>query len=223
MNPQEKLRPETTLFYDVDTQRDFMLAGGALYVSGSETILPALKRMTELARRHNIRRVCSMDRHFPQDRELTRNGGPWQDHCMDGTAGQRKVDETAVSDPYPLPAHEIGGEELETALRHRGELIIEKRDVDVIAGNTNARALLSRLAREYEHIVVYGVYTDVCVDHAVNALLEAGKIPYVVVDAIHEIDPGNAAAARSRWSRHGVKTITQRELAGLLDAGLLDD
>ncbi len=217
MNSQEKLRPERTLFYDVDTQRDFMLPGGALYASGSETILPALKRMTELARRHKIRRICSMDRHFPQDRELARNGGPWPDHCMDGTAGQRKVDETAVLDPHPLPAQAIRGEELEAALRHRGELIIEKQDVDVIAGNANARALLSRLAREYDHIVIYGVYTDVCVDHAVNALLEAGKIPYVVVDAIHEIDPGNAAAARSRWSRRGVKTITQRELAGLLD------
>ncbi len=201
MNSQEKLRPETTLFYDVDTQCDFMLPGGALYVSGSETILPALKRMTELARRHKIRRVCSMDRHFPQDRELARNGGPWPDHCMDGTAGQRKVDETAVPDPHPLPAHPIRDEELEGALRHRGELIIEKQDVDVIAGNANARALLSRLAREYDHIVIYGVYTDVCVDHAVNALLEAGKIPYVVIDAIHEIDPGNAAAARVAMER----------------------
>jgi nicotinamidase/pyrazinamidase len=217
MNSEEKLRPETTLFYDVDTQRDFMLPGGALYVSGSETILPALKRMTELARRRKIRRICSMDRHFPHDRELTRNGGAWPDHCMDGTAGQRKVDQTTVSDPHPLPAHEIGGEELETALRHRGELIIEKQDVDVIAGNANARAVLSRLARDYDHIVIYGVYTDVCVDHAVNALLEAGKIPYVIIDAIHEIDPGNAAAARARWSRRGVRTISQRELADLLD------
>jgi nicotinamidase/pyrazinamidase len=217
VNSQQKLRPGRTLFYDVDTQRDFMLPGGALYVAGSEKLLPALKRMTALARRRNIRRVCSMDRHFPPDRELARNGGPWPDHCMDGTPGQRKVDETEVANSHSLPTRAIGGEELESALRHRGDLIIEKQDVDVIVGNPNARSLLSRLAREYDHIVIYGVYTDVCVDHAVNALLEAGQVPYVVVDAIHEIDPVNAAAVKARWSQRGVKMITHRELEDLVD------
>jgi nicotinamidase/pyrazinamidase len=217
MNSPKKFRAEKTLFYDVDTQRDFMLPGGALYAPGSEKILPVLRQLTELARRRKIRRLCSMDRHFPGDHELARNGGPWPDHCMDGTPGQRKVDETTVSDPRHLPAHEVGAMELETALRHRGDLIIEKQDVDVVAGNANARSLLSRLAREYDQIVIYGVYTDVCVDHAVNALLEHGKAPYVVIDAIHEIDSGNAAAARERWIKRGVKTITRADLETLLD------
>jgi nicotinamidase/pyrazinamidase len=217
MSSPKKLRPEKTLFYDVDTQRDFMLPDGALYVSGSERILPALKQMTELARRRKIKRLCSMDRHFPGDHELARNGGRWPDHCMDGTPGQRKVDETAASDPYHLPAHEVGAAQLHSALQHRGELIIEKQDVDVVAGNANARTLLSRLAREYDNIVIYGVFTDVCVDFAVNALLEHGKRPYVVIDAIHEISPANGAAARKRWLRRGVKTTTHDELASLLD------
>ncbi len=217
MNSPEKLRPERTLFYDVDTQRDFMLPGGALYVPGSEKILPALKHLTELARRRKIRRICSTDRHFPGDRELARNGGKWPDHCMDGTAGQRKVEETATSNPHPLPAHRVDDEQLAKALRHGGELIIEKQDVDVIAGNANARALLARLAADYDHVVIYGVYTDVCVDYAVNALLEHGRIPYVVVDAIHEIDPGDAAGVRERWRRRGVKTVTREQLEALLD------
>ncbi len=218
MSHQNKLQPERTLFYDVDTQRDFILPGGALYVPGAEQIRPALKRVTELARRLGIRRICSMCRHFPGDRELLRNGGQWPDHCMDGTPGQRKVEETEVIDPYYLPAHEIGAAQLETALRHRGELVIEKQDVDVVAGNANARALLARLAHEYDHIVIYGVTTDVCVDNAVNAFLEQGRIPHVVIDAIHEIDPINAAAARARWSNAGAKTITCAELEDLLDS-----
>src|SRR5271169_4226712 len=116
MGAQKKLQPERTLFYDVDTQRDFILPGGALYVPGAEQILPVLKRVTELARHHGIRRICSMCRHFPGDRELLRNGGRWPDHCLDGTLGQRKVEETAVIDPYYLAAHTFGADELETAL-----------------------------------------------------------------------------------------------------------
>jgi len=217
MNSQEKMRPERTLFYDVDTQRDFMLPGGALYVPGSEKILPALKHLTELARRRKIRRICSMDRHFPGDRELARNGGQWPDHCMDGTPGQLKVEETAISNPHPLPAHKVDDQRLGAALQHGGEVVIEKQDVDVIAGNANARALLSRLVERHDNRVVYGVYTDVCVDYAVNALLEHGRTPYIVIDAIHEIDPANAAAALERWRRRGVKTVSRAELDVLLD------
>jgi nicotinamidase/pyrazinamidase len=217
MNSQKKLRPEKTLFYDVDTQHDFMHKGGALHVAGSEKILPALKHVTGLARRYKIRRICSMDRHFPGDRELVRNGGPWPDHCMDGTPGQRKVEETAVSNPHALPGRRVDEKRLQDALAHEGELIIEKQDVDVIAGNANARPLLSYLAARYDNVVVYGVYTDVCIDHAVNALLEHGRIPYVVIDAIHEIDHANSVAAQRRWRERGVKTITRFELEVLLD------
>jgi nicotinamidase/pyrazinamidase len=217
MDSPRKLKPERTLFYDVDTQRDFMLPGGALYVPGSERILSALERITELARRHHIRRICSTDRHFPGDRELARNGGKWPDHCMDGTPGQRKVEQTSPSNPHHLPAHEVDAEQLEAAITHRGEIVIEKQDVNVVVGNANARSLLSRLAQEYQDIVIYGVYTDVCVDYAVNAVLEHGKVPCVVSDAIYHIDPNDAAAARERWSKRGVRTITLRDLEQLLD------
>ncbi|SRR5581483_1870029 len=217
MSSQVKLRPERTLFYDVDTQRDFMLAGGALHVPGSEKILPALRQLTQTAQRRNIRRLCSVDRHFKGDRELSRNGGPWPDHCMDGTPGQQKVSETALTNPCAIPSSRIDDRQLDEAVQSGRELVIEKQDVNVIAGNANSRSLLARLARQYDNIVVYGVYTDVCVDYAVEALLEQGKTPYVVVDAIHDIDPDKAAAARQRWSRRGVKTVTLQQLEDLLD------
>jgi nicotinamidase/pyrazinamidase len=216
-NAPKKFRPEKTLFYDVDTQHDFMHEGGALYVPGSEKILPALERLTHLAHRYRIRRICSVDRHFPDDSELARNGGQWPDHCMDGTPGQRKVKETDLANPHPLPAHRVDDQRLQTALAHGGELIIEKQDVDVLAGNANARLLLSSLVVEYEHVVVYGVYTDVCIDHAVNAVLEHGRIPYVVIDAIHEIDHANAVAALNRWRTRGVMTVTHLELEALFE------
>ena len=61
------MRPESTIFYDVDTQRDFLLPGGALYVSGADRIIPALAALTTMARENHIRIVCSVDRHFPDD------------------------------------------------------------------------------------------------------------------------------------------------------------
>ena len=86
-----------------------------------------------------------------------------------------------------------------------------------IAAKSGAKVVLTENPLEAVR-GAHGVYTDVCVDHAVNALLEHGRIPYVVIDAIHEIDPANAAAARERWSHLGVRTITCGELEESLDS-----
>jgi nicotinamidase/pyrazinamidase len=205
------MKPETTLFYDVDTQRDFILPGGKLYAPGAEAIIPALAEITGLARANSIRIVCSMDRHFPGDRELKRNGGRYDDHCMDGTDGQKKIDETAPKDPLYIPNRELSALEIEAALEHQGEVIFEKQEFDVFIGNRHARAILRVLLRPYADIVVYGVFTEVCVDHAVMGLAGLGPQVHVVVDAIADIG-GDADAIRAKWRGAGVDFITLAQL-----------
>ncbi|MBN2459099.1 cysteine hydrolase [Candidatus Woesearchaeota archaeon] len=82
------------IFYDVDTQRDFMHTNGALYVPGSGKIESNLEELTNFARIERIPIWGSMDRHFENDPELKRNGGPFPDHCMNGATGQKLVAET---------------------------------------------------------------------------------------------------------------------------------
>ena len=43
-----------TLFWDVDTQFDFMHADGKLYVPDAEQIIPRLKQLTDHAHRAGI-------------------------------------------------------------------------------------------------------------------------------------------------------------------------
>src|SRR5437870_1157581 len=80
----------TTVFYDGDTQRDFLEPDGALYVPAAAPIIPNLARLTRLARAGTprIRVIGTVCRHFPGDAELTPNGGPYPPHCMDGTRGR---------------------------------------------------------------------------------------------------------------------------------------
>ncbi len=43
-----------TVFFDVDTQIDFMFPAGALYVPGAETILGTVAKLNHHAARHRI-------------------------------------------------------------------------------------------------------------------------------------------------------------------------
>ncbi len=90
------------VFYDVDTQNDFMNKEGALYVPGAEGIKPNLEKLTKYARENRIAVVGSVDKHFgteeykSRESELQRWGGPFPNHCMSGAYGQYKIPETIV-------------------------------------------------------------------------------------------------------------------------------
>jgi len=71
----------STVFFDVDTQLDFLLPAGALYAPGAERIIPTIARLNRWAGEHSIAVVSTMDAHAENDPEFAR----WRPHCVVGT------------------------------------------------------------------------------------------------------------------------------------------
>ena len=69
------------IFWDVDTQVDFMLPGGKLYVPGAEKLLPNLKLLTDAARRNEVSllgRVCTRAERRRVQTLATLPARPWR-------------------------------------------------------------------------------------------------------------------------------------------------
>lgn len=205
----------STVFWDVDTQVDFMKSSGKLYVPGSEEIIPVLERLTRYAHDHDIRIVASADDHVPGHRELS-STPDWRetfpDHCMRGSPGQRKIAETAlrnplVIEPEPKPAKQLADQ----VRKHDGDILFHKHWFDVFT-NPNLLPVLDALAPSA--IVLYGVALDVCDKYAIEGLLRnRPAIPLTLVtDAVRPIDAAAGAGLVEDWRRRGVRLATSAEV-----------
>jgi nicotinamidase/pyrazinamidase len=191
-------------FLDTDTQFDFMLPSGALYVPGAEKLIPNLKRLTSVAALRGVPVIASVDAHFENDPEF----GQWPPHCVLGTPGQEKIPETRWDDAVVVPNHPQRVE-----LRPGAQIVLEKRIYSVF-DNVNADVILEKLsAREF---VAYGVATDYCVKAAVLGLLERGYAVRVVTDAVKGITPEAERQALDEMCAAGAKLTTTDEVVASL-------
>ncbi len=201
----------TQIFWDVDTQHDFIAADGLLAVPGAEAITPALARLTQYAHDHHVRIVATADDHDLGHAEISEHPDwrtTYPPHCMRGTPGQKKVPETTLR--TPLIVHAVPHDEARLGAQvrsHHGDILLLKPGTDVFRSNPNATTVLAALAPR--RVVVYGVATDVCVVAAVDGL--ARRLPgaelVVVGDAVRALDPARGQLLLDEWAARGI-TIT---------------
>jgi nicotinamidase/pyrazinamidase len=173
-----------TVFFDVDTQLDFLVPAGALYVPGAERILPALARLNRHAKERAIPLISTVDAHSETDPEFQ----TWPPHCVLGAQGQRK------------PAELL-----------QGQLLLEKQSLDCFTVPKLA-GMLSEIGAG--RAVVYGVVTEICVRYAAWGLLDLGYRVEWVTDACCSLSPSAGQETFTAFTaRGGVLTTLDRVLA----------
>jgi nicotinamidase/pyrazinamidase len=203
------------VFWDVDTQQDFIRADGRLPVPGGEALAPVLGALTDFAHEHRVQVVAPAVAHEPGDPEISDRPDlrtTFPPHCIRGTPGQLKIPETALRDPLVIePDLQDPGALAHRILGHRGNIQLHKRAMDVFS-NLNVPALLRAL--EPEAIVLYGVATDHSVRYAVEGLprhLSRTRI-FLVADAVGALDPAEGARLLSEWERGGIRVVSSAQV-----------
>jgi nicotinamidase/pyrazinamidase len=191
-----------TVFFDIDTQIDFLYPAGALYVPEAEKLLPVLAQLNRYAAAHSIPVVSTMDAHAEDDPEFR----DWPAHCVAGTPGQQKPAGTLLEKRVVIPT--APGEH---ALEGAEQIILEKQALDLFT-NPNLPGLLERL--NANRCVVYGVVTEHCVRCAVMGLLRTGKGVELVTDAIQSLDADAAHRTLEEFTAAGGRLTTVAEVCG---------
>lgn len=209
-----------TIFFDVDTQNDFMNADGALYVPDAESLKPILKKLTQFALKNDILIHGSVDSHSESDAEFIPNGGPFPFHCMVNSKGQKKIPETLTGKETFIGSGIPGGLVAEDwgwtcgGMGTGDHLMFEKQTYDVMTSRSlqSARKTAERHGVDDSHItaIVYGVATDYCVKAAALGLRSFGMRVCVVEDAIKEITPEGREEAFAEFRKAGIELVSSK-------------
>ena len=189
-----------TVFFDVDTQIDFLYPAGALYVPGGETIVDRVAELNRYAAAHGIVVVSDMDAHAEDDPEFK----TWPPHCVVETAGQQKPAATLLDKRVAVP-----NAPCKLKLEGVEQVLLEKQTLDCFT-NVNLPNLLERLAAE--RYVVYGVVTEICVKCAAWGLLKTGKRVELVTDAVRSLDESPAKQMMAEFTAAGGVLTTVAEV-----------
>jgi nicotinamidase/pyrazinamidase len=207
------------IFWEVDTQVDFIDPQGKLYVPGAEKLLPNLKSLTDAARDGRVFLVSDACVHNPDDEEFQR----FPPHCVRGTPGAEIVPEALAQTFFRIPNR--AGAKIPPDLSKVQQVILEKQTLDVF-DNPNTESILQSLqhfTRPDAEFFVFGVVTEHCVRFAAKGLLERKHKVSLVTDAIETLNPADGQKTIDELVALGAGLVRTEKALGRLDESLAEE
>lgn len=202
--PRVRTRRKQILI-DIDTQKDFLLAGGKACIGNHRRVLAHIRRVMAWARSTNIPIISTAEVH------PNHNGQGQHSYCLDGTDGQKKIRYTLFNNRLTFAAD--GNTDLpRDMLRRYRQVILHKRCVDPFDEPRIDRLLSEVKANEF---ILIGTSLEGAIEAAALGLLQRGKKVTVVLDAVGSHNKREAKLATRKMETKGAKFIETRKLAGV--------
>ncbi len=193
------------ILLDIDTQKDFLLAGGKACIGNHRRVLARIRRVMAWARSRNVPIISTAEVHH------NHNGESQTGYCIDGTDGQKKIRYTLFNNRVSFAAD--GNTDLSRdMLRRYKQVILHKRCVDPFDEPRIDRLLSEVRANEF---IIIGISLEGAVSAAALGLLQRGKQVTVVIDAVGSHNKREAKLALRKMETKGAKLIETKRLAGV--------
>lgn len=194
------------IFFDIDTQHDFMDAAGALAVPDAEAIKPQIERLLLAASQQRLATISSRCAHEPGDAEFE----IFPPHCLEGTPGAERICPALPA----LPRTEITVDAAPDAAAtvEAGHHYVVKKKVYDLFSNAWLNDLRLRGVFASQECIVFGVATDYCVRAAALGLAQSGARVLLVEDAVRGVTPATTAQTIAEMRAAGVVFTTTAEV-----------
>lgn len=170
-----------------DVQNDFVT--GTLAVPGGAKVVAPLNRAIASFRARGLPVVAIRDWHPRGHCSFAAQGGPWPEHCVQGTTGAAFV-----------PGLRFGS----------GALLVSKGTdpgAEAYSGFKGTTLADDLRARNVRRLFIGGLATDYCILNTVNDAIAAGFAAVVLSDGVRAVDvhPGDGARAEDAMRRAGAR------------------
>jgi nicotinamidase/pyrazinamidase len=203
-----------TLFWDVDTQYDFMRPEGRLYVAGAEGIIDSVSEARRFAMENGYSIIASADWHREDNEEISDRPDlthSFPAHCMANKPGSERVGYLGELPIDVVPNERMSDTDLRKMVeKEQFHIVIRKEDFDVFS-NPNTATIVEFL--KPKRVVVFGVPLDLCVCQVMEQLIEQGGIKlYLLRDAVKTLGLSGENEVMDELRTKGVEIITVADL-----------
>lgn len=202
------------VFWDVDTQYDFMRPEGRLYVAGAEGIIDSVSEVRRFALENGYSIIASTDWHREGNKEISDKPDftrSFPAHCMAGKPGSERVGYLGELPIDVVPNERMNDSDLrKLAGKEQFQIVIRKEDFDVFSNPNTARIVEFLRPKS---VVVFSVPLDLCVRQVMEQLSKQGGIKlYLLRDAVKALGLKGENEVMEELKSKGVEIISVADL-----------
>jgi len=221
MKKKINYKTEKLVFWDVDTQFDFMKPEGTLYVPGAENIIDKVSEVRRFALKNGYSIIADMDWHNPGNEEISESpdfNKTFPPHCMAGSPGSERLGylgdipiEYIETDKMPTDKLKklVGKEQFHIVIRKESINVFDNPNTDRIVELAGPGAM-----------AVFGVALDFCVKYVLDGLAKYNGIKRILLrDVVKGLDPKTEDDIINNLQQTGVEITEFAELKRHLQCG----
>ena len=202
------------LFWDVDTQYDFMRPEGRLYVPGAEGIIDNVNKIRRFALDNGYSMLASTDWHKDGNEEISNAPDfktTFPPHCLAGKPGSERVGYLGNLPIGVVPNEPMSdGDILKLVGMEQFHITIRKEKLDVFS-NPNTTRIVELL--KPTGAVVFGAALDLCLRMAVEGLIKMGDMKlYLLRDTVKTLGLKSDSDVIGELKATGVEIISVSDL-----------